>query len=198
MKQITAIILLLLLQINTMAQLLSKRQLELEPVYTSLSEALKNPAKVYRLDLSKQKLRELPISIFSLYNLQELILVKNKLQVLPSEIGNLTNLQILNVSKNNLSELPSSIGNLTNLVELIANQNYIFKLPPQIGNLINLEKLDLWSNIIDVFPYEIANLKNNLKILDLRVVLINEEKQKVIADLLPNTHIYFSKSCNCN
>lgn len=196
--KISGLIIMMLLQLTVNAQLLTESQLEQQPVMTSLAEALKNPEKAYRLDLSKQKIRVLPDTLFSLYNLQELKLVKNKLQSIPSGIGNLTNLQKLDVSKNNLSDFPATLGNLTNLKELIANQNYIYKLPPEIGNLINLEKLDLWSNIIDVFPDEISRLKDNLKILDLRVVLINEEKQQVIADLLPNTLIYFSKSCNCH
>ena len=198
MKQVVIIILVLFVHFTANAQLLSERQLDKEAVITSLTEALKNPEKVYRLDLSKQKLRNLPSSLFTLYNLQELNLGKNKLQSIPPEIGNLTNLQKLDVSRNNLSELPSTIGNLTNLTELIANKNYIYKLPPEIGNLVNLEKLDLWSNIIDTFPTEISKLKDNLKELDLRVVLINEEKQQVIADLLPDTKIFFSKSCNCH
>lgn len=198
MKIFTFILFLICIQYNVFCQLLSERQLEQQPIFTSLANALKTPEKVYRLNLSKQKLKVLPISIASLYNLQELNLSKNKLEFIPNEIGNLINLQKFDISRNNLVELPSSIGNLTNLTELIANQNYIYKLSPEIGNLINLEKLDLWSNVIDVFPNEISNLKDNLKVLDLRVVVISEEKQKVIADLLPNTNIYFSKSCNCH
>lgn len=197
MKKIT-IIAFILIQFTASAQLLSERQLQQELVMTSIAEAIRNPEKAYRLDLTKQKLRELPDTLFSLYNLQELKLAKNKLQQISPKLGNLSNLQKLDVSRNNLCVLPSSIGNLTNLTEIIANNNYIYTLPPEIGNLINLEKLDLWSNVIDIFPKEIANLKDNLKDLDLRVVLINEEKQQAIADLLPNTNIHFSKSCNCH
>ena len=198
MYRFFVIIVIIFLRFSANAQLLTPNQLEQQPIYTSVSEALKNPEKVYRLDLSKQKLLNIPKNVFSLYNLQELILAKNKLHEISQEIGNLTNLQVLNVSKNDITELPAAIGSLTNLAELIVNQNNIYKLPPEIGNLINLEFLDLWSNEIDVFPIEISKLKNTLKKLDLRVVLINEDKQKAIADLLPNTNIYFSKSCNCH
>lgn len=196
--RIFTIIGVIFLYFSANAQLISAVQLEQELVYTSISQALKNPEKVYRLDLSKQKLQTVPKEVFSLYNLQELILAKNKLHEIPQEIGNLTNLQKLNVSKNQLAVLPSAIGLLTNLEELIANQNDIYKLPTEIGNLINLQFLDLWSNEIDVLPEEISKLKDTLKKLDLRVVLINEDKQITIANLLPNTNIYFSKSCNCH
>ncbi|MCX6232133.1 MAG: leucine-rich repeat domain-containing protein [Bacteroidetes bacterium] len=198
MFRILVIIFTIFLQLSGYAQMLTKEQLEQQAVYTSVYEAMKHPEKVYRLDLSKQKLQTIPKGVFTLYNLQELILAKNKLHEIPQEIGNLTNLQKLDVSRNELTELPSSIGNLTNLVELIANQNEIYKLPPEIGNLINMEYLDLWSNEIDSFPKEIANLKDTLKKLDLRVILINLEKQKIIIELLPETDIYFSKSCNCH
>ncbi|NVN94603.1 MAG: leucine-rich repeat domain-containing protein [Bacteroidetes bacterium] len=198
MLRIFTILGIFCLHFSVNAQLLSPDELEQQPVYNSLSQALKNPEKVYRLDLSKQKLQVIPKAIFGLYNLQELILAKNKLHEIPQEIANLTNLQKLNVSKNNLTELPAAIGALTNLEVLVANQNDIYKLPAEIGNLINLEFLDLWSNEIDVFPEQISKLKDTLKKLDLRVVLINDEKQKAIADLLPNTDIYFSKSCNCH
>lgn len=180
------------------AQLLIKSELEKQVVYTSLHEALKNPEIVYKLDLSKKKLRTIPKELFTLYNLQELNLSKNKIGIIPDDIGNLTNLQILNISANNISKLPSSIGNLTNLAELIANRNLISELPPQIGNLINLEKIDLWSNQIDNLPHEISKLRDNLKVLDMRAILINAEKQKAITELLPETFIYFSKSCNCH
>jgi Leucine-rich repeat (LRR) protein len=198
MQRIFGIIGIVFFYFSANAQLLSATQLAQEKIYTSVSEALKDPLKVYRLDLSKQKLHTLPKELFSLYNLQELNLSKNKLLQIPPEIANLTNLQVLNVSKNNLTEIPAAIGGLTNIVQLIANQNEIYKLAPEIGNLINMEMLDLWSNDIDVFPVEISNLKNSLKKIDLRVVLINEDKQRAIADLLPNTNIYFSKSCNCH
>lgn len=193
-----SLIFFLLYSLLSNAQLLSDSELERQTVYTSINEAVKNPGKVYKLDLSKKKLRKIPIEVFSLYNLQELNLSKNKLESIPSEIGNLTNLQKLNISANKISKLPSTIGNLTNLKELIANRNNINELPPEVGNLINLEKLDLWSNEIDKLPFEISKLQNNLKVLDMRVILINAEKQKAIIELLPETFIYFSKSCNCH
>jgi len=198
MYKIFVIIGISLMNLSVYAQLLSPTQLEQQTVYTSMSEALVNPEKVYRLDLSKHKLQKIPKEVFLMFNLQELILAKNKLTEIPKEISNLSNLQKLNVSKNEITNLPSCIGTLTNLTELVANQNDINKLPPEIGNLINLELLDLWSTEIDVFPEEISKLKDSLKRLDLRVVLINEDKQKAIVELLPNTNIYFSKSCNCH
>jgi len=199
-KYLTKILFFICFLLNTsaFAQLLNNSELEKQTVYTTLHEALKNPEIVYKLDLSKKKLKTIPKEVFTLYNLQVLNLSKNKIEIIPEDIGNLTNLQILNISANKISKLPYTIGNLTNLKELIVNRNIITELPPEIGNLINLEKLDLWSNEIDQLPYEISRLKDNLKVLDMRVILINAEKQKAILELLPETFVYFSKSCNCH
>ena len=65
-----------------------------------------------------------------------------------------------------------------------------------MGKLEKLVKLDLWSNNISEFPEEIKYMKN-LKILDLRVILISDKEQEKIRILLPNTFIYFSPNCKC-
>ena len=176
--------------------LLDSLQLKQAPIYESLEDALKEPEKVYRLDLRKKKLAVFPMDILKFPNLQELDLSKNKLKEIPEEIGQLTNLQILNLSKNQLELLPKAIGNLINLKVLIVNQNELTALPVQIGDLINLKYLDLWSNNISFWPEQLANLKN-LKTMDCRVIMINSEKQNYIQSLLPNTKIYFSPDCKC-
>lgn len=178
------------------AQLLDSSQLSAVPVYNNLDQALQNPDKVYRLNLSKKKLKTFPIEILKLKNLQELNLSKNKIDSLPNRIGTLTRLQILNVSGNKLVKLPDSIGELKNLKKLIASRNSLHALPKRIGDLENLEVLDLWENDLSVFPEEMNKLKK-LRWLDLRVILLNDEDQERIRKLLPNTKIFFSPSCKC-
>lgn len=178
------------------AQLLDSSQLSVAPVYYNLAQALQNPDKVYRLNLSKKKLKTFPLQILELKNLQELNLSKNKIDSLPKRIGTLTHLQILNVSGNKLTELPDSIGELKNLKKLIASRNLLYALPKRIGDLENLEILDLWENNLSVFPEEMSKLKK-LRWLDLRVILLNDEDQERIRKMLPNTKIYFSPACKC-
>lgn len=194
-KLFAFISLVLLLSSNiSQAQLLSLTELEEKEIF-SYEEAILNPEKVYKLDLRKHKLNELP-ELKQFPNLQWLTLSRNKITEIPEEIFQLTKLQYLDLSKNKIDLIPKEIGNLIHLKKLYLNQNNISSLPPQIGRLINLEFLDLWDNEISVLPDEIAAMKS-LKTLDLRNILINDEEQKKISSLLPNTKIFFSPGCNC-
>ena len=163
---------------------------------TSIDEAMKNPDKVIKLELNKQKLKEFPKEILSMHNLQYLDLGKNKIKDIPPEIGQLKNLQWLSLSKNDLQDLPLAIGELTNLYYLNVNQNKLQALPGTIGNLINLKVCDLWSNEIYYFPDELKYLKY-LQVLDLRIIQISEAEQNRISKLLPETKIFFSPYCTC-
>src|SRR5690349_2171333 len=69
-------------------------------IYRSLSAALENPDKVFRLNLSKHKLKVFPADIFKLKNLRDLDLSRNRIDSVPAEIGTLQNLQRLNLSNN--------------------------------------------------------------------------------------------------
>lgn len=196
MKYFQKIFLFFLLPTCSYAQLLDSASLMAQPIYNDLSEALQNPDKVYRLDLGRKKLKNFPMEILKLKNLQELDLSKNKFDSLPEQIGVLVNLQILNLSGNRLQYLPDSIGELKNLKKLVGSRNNLVALPKSIGNLQNLEILDLWENDLSGFPEELSKLKK-LRWMDLRVILLNDEDQARIRNLLPDTKIFFSPSCKC-
>jgi Leucine-rich repeat (LRR) protein len=177
-------------------QLLDSAAFFSAPIYDNIGEALKNPNSVYRLSLKGKKLKVFPLEILKFTNLQELDLSKNKLDSLPNEIGELKNLQILDVSSNKLEYFPDSIGKLRKLKKIAAGKNEIIAIPKQIGELENLEILDLWSNQITIFPDELNKLKK-LKWMDLRVIEIEDIKQRHIQEMLPNVIIHFSPSCHC-
>lgn len=190
--------LLLLGGFSSSAQMLDSIALSQEPEYTGLTEALKNPEKVYKLNLRKNKLKEIPPEVFTLTNLQELNVSKNKLTTIPKDISKLTKLEVLDVSANEIDTLYPEIGLLLNIKKLILNQNVIAHLPSTIGSLTKMYFLDMWGNEIQEFPKEINKLANTLKVVDLRVINIHDEQQEEIIKLLPNTKIFFSLSCNCN
>ena len=127
--------------------------------YTSLSEALKEPEKVYRLALGGKQLTHLPSEIGKLTNLKVLHLWGNKLKELPSEIGKLTHLEDLVLNRNQLTELSPEIGKLKNLRRLLLSNNQLSQITPEIGKLINLRYLDLCNNLLEKLPKEIGNLE---------------------------------------
>lgn len=165
-------------------------------VYRNLSAALQNPDSVYRLDLSKQKLKVIPEDVKKLPNLLELKITRNKLRELPEWIGNFPELRRLDLSYNKLVSVPASIGKLHNLQYLGLNRNLIETLPEETGNLKNLVTLEMWDNELDYLPESMKNLRN-LKVFELRGILFSQEEQQQISELLPETEIHFSPSCNC-
>ena len=178
------------------AQALDSSQLDVVHIYNNLNEALLNPNNVYRLDLSKKKLKVFPMEILKFKYLQELNLSKNKLDSIPEQIGLLPNLQILNVSGNKLLYLPDSIGELKNLKKLIASKNKLLALPNRIGDCENLEVLDIWSNGLETFPDQMSNLKK-LRWMDLRNMPIDDKEREHLKQILPKSKIFLDPSCHC-
>ncbi|MCX6311784.1 MAG: leucine-rich repeat domain-containing protein [Bacteroidetes bacterium] len=166
--------------------------------YTDLAAAMREPEKVVKLVLRKEKYKEFPKEIWSFPNLQYLDLSKNQITEFPDSLGKLKSLQVLHLSKNKIEALPRELGDCQNLVLLDINQNELTMLPPQIGKLKKLKYLDLWSNSISIFPDELKDISDNLKVMDLRVILINYSVQDRLHKLLPNTLIYMDAPCHCN
>lgn len=105
------------------ASLLDDATLSKEKEYTSLDEALKNPTKVYKLDLSHNGLAEFPLDVLKFPNLQSLNLSNNGIESIPSNITKLSKLQRLNLATNGLKKLPAEIASLKNLKILDVSQN---------------------------------------------------------------------------
>ncbi len=93
-------------------------------------------ARFKSIDLSHQKLIELPAEIGKLSNLEYLYLNNNQLTSLPSDIGSLSNLKELNLDDNKLTSLPAEIGNLNKLKYLTLDKNQIKNLPVETINFL--------------------------------------------------------------
>lgn len=122
---------------------LTGAQLENERWFITLEEAVKTPDKVYKLDLSNQKLKQFPIEALAFKNLQLLNLSNNKIKTLPPEIKALKCLQEINLYKNHIKALPPEIGDLYNLKRLLLANNQLYMFPIQMRGLQKLEYLDL-------------------------------------------------------
>jgi Leucine-rich repeat (LRR) protein len=179
------------------AQALTPEQVDTAKVYRSLEKALQHPDRVYRLDLTRQKLKEVPKEVFLLPYLHELILDRNKIEVIPQDINKLSYLQHLSITRNELTEVPNEICALTKLRVLNLGENYIEELPQDMDRMVELRELILWSNMLGELPFSLVLLEH-LEHIDLLHNEMNAEEQRVIRDMLPNSRIELSTPCICN
>ena len=178
------------------AQLLSQAALDSVRTFRSLERALKHDGPVYRLDLSGQKLKQVPEELRTLKDLNALDLSSNKLRELPDWFGDLEHMQELRLSRNKLVIFPHVICKLHHLERLDMARNALTGLPACMGKLKELVSLDLWSNDLVDFPEEISGMEA-LRFMDLRVIQFEQPEMDMIQELLPRTKIWFSPPCNC-
>jgi len=178
------------------AQLLDAVALDSMRTYRSLEKALQNPDQVYRLDLSGQKLKEVPEGVFLLKNLNALDLSNNKLKVLPDRLQELRYMQEFRASRNKLTEVPKSFCRLTHLKRLDLSRNALTGLPTCVGAFKEMVSLDLWDNDLADFPEEMAEMRA-LRFLDLRAIQFEVPEMEHLQELMPAVKIFFSQPCNC-
>ncbi|TAH04801.1 MAG: leucine-rich repeat domain-containing protein [Sphingobacteriales bacterium] len=134
---------------------------EVKKEFKDLSEALKNPAQVYRLNLSNQKV-SIPDSVWEKFsNLEYLSLRNDHLKAIPAGIGNLGRLRVLDLSGNDFTYLPASFKNLSNLEELYLNDDKYFNLEqnlPLLGSMSGLRSLHLENDGLKRIPKNIGML----------------------------------------
>ncbi|MDL2309062.1 hypothetical protein LJC68_05050 [Bacteroidales bacterium OttesenSCG-928-B11] len=178
-------------------QLLSKDSLDKLPIYTSLDAALQDASNVYRLHIKWTRMDSLPLTLFTLTNLQELSITNCKLLILNQDISRLENLQYITLYKNRLVRLPDEICNLKHLRYLDVNRNLLNELPQEIGHLHNLTEINAWGNYFFTLPESITNLKDTLKKIDLRQIQFRREEIEFIEKQLPKTNILYTNICDC-
>lgn len=164
------------------------QNIEKEKVYTNIDDALKNPEKVYNLNLSNQEIN-LSNDQWKLFvNLENLNLKNDGLKQIPKELSNLKRLKILDISGNEFNELPNEFSNLYNLEELYLNNEKNLKLSDALKILAKLPKLKslhLENDNLEELPSEINKLKS------LENLYLNENKLKSIPNLKPLDHLKF-------
>ncbi|KAH7332298.1 hypothetical protein KP509_20G080400 [Ceratopteris richardii] len=134
-----------------------------------------------RLMASENVLQRLPSTIGKLQSLKVLALDENRLTTLPDELGLLVRLERLSVSMNALTSLPSALGSLRNLTLLNVSHNKLMLLPESLGSCYSLEELLANDNSIAELPYSICSLvhlkalgMDNNKLTQLPPLLLKE------------------------
>lgn len=190
------LLLCLMLAASVRAQLLPQAVLDTVRTFRSLERALQEPDSVYRLDLSRQGLKEVPGELRRLKNLNALDLGRNKLRSLPAWMNELLYMQEFSAGRNKFMEVPQAVCQWKALKRLDLHQNSIQGLPACMGGLKQLHSLDLWSNELGDFPAEIAGMKA-LRFVDLRVIQFSQSEMDRISALFPTAKIWFSQPCDC-
>lgn len=168
------------------------------PVYTSMKEALavEDPTTIYRLDLSRQRLRAVPGELARFTQLRELRLDRNKLDSLPPFLADFSHLELFSAEENELSAFPAAMWNWPQLRELHLGNNWIASIPIDIDALDQLEVLSLWSNVIGTFPVSLSELPK-LRQLDLLNNDMTAEEQELLRIWLPDVELIMSEPCRC-
>lgn len=168
------------------------------PLYTSMKEALavEDPTTIYRLDLSRQRLRSVPDELARFTQLRELRLDRNKLDSLPPFLADFSHLELFSAEENELSAFPAAMWNWPQLRELHLGNNWIASIPIDIDALDQLEVLSLWSNVIGTFPVSLSELPK-LRQLDLLNNDMTAEEQELLRIWLPDVELIMSEPCRC-
>lgn len=157
-----------------------------EGTYTDLKTALGEPEKVKVLDLHAKGIATIPNDDLAKFvNLEELNLSGNKLHNLPKSLGNLAKLKKLDVSYNQLDQMesvPSSIGKLVELEKLNLEKNLLFTLPGEIGQLKKLKVLNLSMNKFSSLPDELGSM-TSLELITLKANPTLEELPESLKSL---------------
>lgn len=111
-----------------------------------------------RMVVAYNLIERLPINMGNLESLKVLTLDGNRITSLPDELGSLTRLEKLSITHNSLTCLPKTIGDLRNLLILNVSNNKLKSLPESIGGCVSLEELQADENIIDNLPSSICNI----------------------------------------
>lgn len=121
------------------------------------SEVLDLARNVRTLDVTHNKLVDLPVEIGGLVNLQRLMVSENLLQCLPSTLGRLQSLKVLALDENRLTTLPDELGLLVRIERLSVSMNSLTSLPSALGSLRNLTLLNISHNRLRQLPESLGS-----------------------------------------
>ncbi|KAL4384383.1 hypothetical protein GQ457_15G006120 [Hibiscus cannabinus] len=119
-------------------------------------EVLDLDKSVRTLDVTQNKLVEIPMEISKLVNMQRLIVASNHIQRLPSNVGKLQSLKVMILDGNQITSLPDELGELVRLEKLSISGNMLVSLPETIGCLHNLSLLNVSSNKLKHLPESVG------------------------------------------
>ncbi|MBV9139408.1 MAG: leucine-rich repeat domain-containing protein, partial [Pseudonocardiales bacterium] len=125
---------------------------------TEVPEWISTLTDLTRLDLDNNRLTALPDGLATLTDLTELYLSNNRLTEVPEWIATLTGLTTLGLGGHSLTEVPEWISTLTDLTWLDLSNNRLTEVPEWIAALTGLTTLGLSNNRLTALPDGLATL----------------------------------------
>lgn len=151
--------------------------------------------------LDGRNLSCLPKELFTATIISSLTLLdisNNKLLELPTEIKTLKKLNYLYINGNQLSRLGSNLSCLTNLKVLDLSRNAISNIPDSFGNFRELEYLNLSGNCIKILPLCVISLPSLKKLFLVRNPRLQNIPKDVALAGLEAIRIYFNITGLCD
>lgn len=146
---------------------LSLKNNQLEKLFGELTEL----TCLRSLNLRKNCIKSsgVPPELFHLEELTTLDLSHNKLKEVPEGLEKAKSLLVLNLSHNNIETIPTALFiHLTDLLFLDLSHNKLETLPPQTRRLANLQTLILADNPLELFQLRQLPSLQNLEVLNMR------------------------------
>ncbi|KAG5049610.1 hypothetical protein JHK85_010713 [Glycine max] len=131
-------------------------------------EILELDTSVRTLDLTHNRIVDIPVEISKLINVQRLvrtnyysafgtILAENLIERLPVNLGKLQSLKLMNLDGNRITSLPDELGQLVRLERISISGNLLTSLPATIGSLRNLVLLNVSNNKLQSLPESVGS-----------------------------------------
>jgi Leucine-rich repeat (LRR) protein len=117
-----------------------------------------NHKLLQKLDVSFNQIQSIPNTIGELTALQEFLFCSNRIRYIPEEIVNCSHLEHFCGFKNFIHKLPTNIQRMKHLMVLEMDDNELEYLPAGISQLSHLVKLNVRENFILSLPTDIGNL----------------------------------------
>ena len=160
-------------------------------------QAQRNGMVVLALDLSRQRLKDLPPDLMLLEDLTFLLASRNRLDHFPDWLAEMTDLKAVVADHNRFRDFPEVLLRMPHLTQISMGDNELQGIPLDIDLISQLKVLSLWDNVLASFPASLGNL-TQLQILDLLHNEMTIEEQDMLTALLPEVQLNFSEPCDCD
>ncbi|CAK9822912.1 Protein flightless-1 [Anthophora retusa] len=141
-------------QLPSLMNLTTLQMRDTQRTLNNIPSSLETLTNLQELDLSQNNLPRVPDALYSLLNLRRLNLSDNQITELSTAIELWTKLETLNICRNKLSAIPASLCKIVTLRRLYLNDNRLdFEgIPSGIGKLSSLQVFSAANNRLEMIP----------------------------------------------